>query len=229
MFNYNSIGDWPYVLRLPENDDNTRPHRLIFGLHGATNDASHVAGNPAFFGLYALADDSTIFLAPEASGGLWSAEADVAFVDAILEEVLADLCVDTSRVFLQGFSQGGAMARWLACERPGLFRAAVGHSIGGVAVPDDCEPIAYFGSLGLQEGGGQNTQTDFFAMANGCTIETHPTAPSGGHLCSDYEGCADGAPVRWCQFDAGHTPLPNDAGESSSFMPEEVWTFLTQF
>jgi poly(3-hydroxybutyrate) depolymerase len=151
------------------------------------------------------------------------------FVDAILEQVLADLCVDTRRIILQGFSQGGAMARALACARPGVFRAAVGHSIGGVAAPETCEPIAYFGSLGLQENGGQNTQSDFFAMANGCTIETHPPAPSGGHRCSDYQGCAVGAPVRWCQFDGGHTPLPTDSGESSSFMPEEVWTFISQF
>lgn len=96
-------------------------------------------------------------------------------------------------------------------------------------MPDACEPIPYFGSLGLQEGGGQNTQTDFFVMVNGCTIETHATAPNGGHACSDYAGCAEGAPVRWCSFDAGHTPLPNKAGENSSWMPKEVWAFISQF
>lgn len=63
-------------------------------------------------------------------------------------------------------------------------------------------------------------------MVNGCTIETHPTAPNGGHVCSDYAGCAEEAPVRWCSFDAGHTPLPNDAGENSSWMPG-IWCAKT--
>jgi hypothetical protein len=94
-----------------------------------------------------------------------------------------------------------------------------------------CEPVAYFGSLGLQENGGgaQAGQTDYFAMANGCTVEMLPAAPGGGHVCTDYAGCPAGHPVRWCSYDGGHTPLPNDSGKSSSWMPEEVWAFLSQF
>jgi pimeloyl-ACP methyl ester carboxylesterase len=220
-----------YLLRLPENYDPNQPYRLILGFHGATNNAGDVAGNPAYFGLYDLAGGSTVFVAPEAVDGLWSADADVVFVDDILEQVEADLCIDTQRVIIQGFSQGAAMVRTLACARPSVFRAAVGHSAGGLPVPASCDPIPYFGSLGLQEsgGGGQMGQTDFFATPAGCTIETLPTAPSGGHMCSDYQGCSDGYPVRWCSFDGPHTPLPNDAGQNSSWMPEDVWAFLSQF
>jgi hypothetical protein len=75
----------------------------------------------------------------------------------------------------------------------------------------------------------QETQTDPFAEWNGCTVEALPTAPSGGHVCTDYNGCPDGAPVRWCSYDGGHTYNPSDAGQSSSWMPSEVWPFLTQF
>ena len=64
------------------------------------------------------------------------------------------------------------------------------------------------GSLGLQENGGQNTQTDQFARFNGCTITTLPRAPTGGHVCTDYMGCPAGKPVRWCSYDGGHTPSP---------------------
>ena len=71
------------------------------------------------------------------------------------------------------------MSWTLACSLPGTFRAAVGHSGGGVANPTMCQPIAYMGSLGLQEGNGQNTQTDQFARFNGCTITTLPRAPTG--------------------------------------------------
>ena len=234
-FVYNTIqsggAERRFIMRLPQNYDSSQPYRLILGFHGATNNATHVAGNPAFFGLYELAEDSTIFIAPEAVEGIWSADADVTFVDDILSRVEAELCIDTTRIIVQGFSQGAAMARTLACERPDVFRAAVGHSAGGLGLPSECEPIPYLGSLGTQEsmGNGQSGQTDFFAMAAGCTIEQFPTAPGGGHICSDYAGCSDGNPVRWCSFDAQHTPLPNDSGEGSSWMPEEVWSFLSQF
>jgi poly(3-hydroxybutyrate) depolymerase len=228
---YNSITSGgksrQYYLRWPAAYDKAHPYRLILGLHGATGKGTDVA--PGFFGLYELSNGTTIFIAPDASGGLWSAATDTTFFDDILKAVEADLCIDTTRVELEGFSQGAAMAWTLACSRPKVFRAVVGHSGGGVANPTSCQPVPYLGSLGLSEGGGQKTQTDQFAKWNGCTIETLPSAPTGGHLCSDYKGCPAGYQVRWCPYDGGHTPSPNDAGKNISWMPSEVWPFLSQF
>ena len=222
-----------YMLRLPDNYDNSVPHRLILGFHGATGNATEVAGaqNNAYFGLYALAGGSTIFVATEAVGGLWSASTDVTYVDDVLKQVLPDLCVDTTRIEVEGFSQGAAMLWTLVCSRPGVYRAAVGHSGGGVTAPTTCQPIAYMGSLGLQEtgGNGQAGQTDPFAKWNGCTVEKFPTAPTGGHVCSDYKGCSAGHPVRWCSFDGMHMPNPKDSGQSTTWMPKDVWAFFTQF
>jgi hypothetical protein len=216
-----------YIIRWPDNYDNQHPYRLIIGLHGATGKGADIAGD--YFGLWALSQGSTIFIAPSADGGLWSATTDTTFVSEILKTVEADLCIDTTRIVLEGFSQGAAMSWTLACSLPGVFRAAVGHSGGGVANPTKCDPIAYFGSLGLQENGGQTTQTDQFARWDGCTIETLPSAPTGGHLCSDYKGCSAGHPVRWCPYDGGHTPSPTDTGQRTSWMPSEVWPFVSQF
>jgi len=232
-FTYNTISSGgtqrQYILRWPTDYDSTHPYRLIIGLHGATGKGSDVARSPAYFGLFDLSQGSTIFIAPDAAGGLWSAAPDTTFVDDILEKVEADLCIDLTRIELEGFSQGAAMAWTLACSRPGVFRAVVGHSGGGVANPTSCQPIAYMGSLGLQENGGQNTQTDQFAKFNACTITTLPRAPSGGHVCTDYTGCPTARPVRWCSYDGGHTPSPTDSGQSTSWMPREVWSFLTRF
>jgi poly(3-hydroxybutyrate) depolymerase len=222
-----------YMLRLPDGYDNKKPYRLILGFHGANGSATEVAGaqNNAYFGLYALAAGSTIFIATEAVGGLWSAATDATYVDEVLKQVLPDLCVDTTRIELEGFSQGAAMVWTLACSKPNVFRAAIGHSGGGVTAPTTCQPVAYMGSLGLQEsmGGGQAGQTDKFGKWNGCTIETLPTAPTGGHVCSDYKGCSTGHPVRWCSFDGGHSPAPKDSGQSATWMPKEAWAFLSQF
>ena len=122
-----------FIIRWPDNYDNQHPYRLILGLHGATGKGADVAGT--YFGLWDLAKGSTIFIAPSADGGLWNATNDTAFVDAILAAVEADLCIDKSRIMLEGFSQGAAMSWTLACSRPGVFRAVAGHSGGGVANP----------------------------------------------------------------------------------------------
>jgi poly(3-hydroxybutyrate) depolymerase len=179
----------------------------------------------------ALANNSTIFIAPDGTGGLWSNTngEDVTFTDDILKQVEADLCIDTSRIELEGFSMGGAMTITLLCQRPGVFRAGAAHSAGGQALPTTCQPVPYFASLGSQEAGGQTSTADSFAKWNGCTAETMPKAPSGGHVCSDFKGCSAGHPVRWCPFDGGHTPSPTDSGKSSTWMPQEVWKFLSQY
>ena len=218
-----------YYLRYPTSYDKNHSYRLILGFHGAGGKGTDVA--PGFFGLFELSNGSTIFIAPDASGGTWSAAPDTTFVDDILKAVEADLCIDTTRVELEGFSQGAAMAWTLTCSRPKVFRAVVGHSGGGVANPTTCQPVPYLGSLGLSDisGNSQKTQTDQFAKWNGCTIESLPTAPTGGHLCTNYKGCPTDYPVRWCSYDGGHTPSPNDAGKSTSWMPSEVWPFLSQF
>jgi len=223
-----TMGSRNYIINIPSNYDNSHPYRLILGFHGAMGQASDISGD--YFGLLPLSEKSTIFIAANAVGGLWSADTDVTYVDDILDQVTADLCIDTSRIMLEGFSQGAAMSWTITCSRPGVFRAVVGHSGGGVANPTDCEPVAYLGSLGLGESGNsQATQTDQFARWNGCTVETLPTAPTGGHVCTNYSGCPDADPVRWCSYDGGHTPSPTDAGQGSSWMPEEVWTFFSQF
>ncbi len=241
--NYNKVASGrQYILRLPDNYDNNHPYRLILSYHWATGSASQVFNcktesiscyttQSPFFGLLALANNTTIFIAPDGTGGLWSntGGADVTFTDDILKQVEADLCIDTSHVELEGFSMGGAMTITLLCQRPGVFSAGVAHSAGGQPMPTSCQPVPYFASLGSQEAGGQTSTADFFAKSNGCTAETLPKAPTGGHICSDYKGCSAGHPVHWCPFDGGHTPSPVDSGQSTTWMPKEVWTFLTQF
>jgi predicted esterase len=239
-FNQNTISvsgtSRQFIIRWPDDYKNTTPYRLIIGLHGAGGQGSDVAGKTQkegpYFGLWDLAKGTTIFIAPSAGGSshFWDATSDTAFIKAILELVQGELCIDTSRIMLEGFSQGAAMSWTLACGMEGVFRAAVGHSGGGVASPTKCSPIPYFGSMGTGENGfSQTSQSDPFAKWNGCAIETFAKAPAGGHSCNDYKNCSAGHPARWCSFDDGHMPDPADSGKTTSWMPSEVWPFLTQF
>lgn len=215
-----------YALRVPNDYDSSHPYRLMLGFHGATDSSASVA--PSYFGLWDLSQGSTIFAAPDAVNGLWKADTDTKMVQDLVEQLEGELCIDTSRIEIEGFSMGGAMTWTLACALPGTFRLAVVHSGGGLAMPKTCQPIPFLSSLG-HDGSGQGMSSDFFAMTNGCTAESLPVAPSGGHACTDYKGCSPGHPTRWCAYDGGHTPAPTDAGQGKSWMPQEVWNFVKQF
>jgi poly(3-hydroxybutyrate) depolymerase len=214
-----------YVLRTPTNYDSTRPYRLILGFHGANGRGADIA--PSYFGLVELSQNSTIFAAPDAVSGLWNATTDKTMVTDLLTQLEDGLCIDKSRVLIEGFSQGGAMVWTLACALPGTFRLAIVHSGGGLAMPQTCQPIPFFSSLG-NDGSGQGMSSDFFARANGCMVTTMPMPPAGGHVCTDYGGCSAGHPTRWCDYDGGHTAAPVDQGTQGSWMPGEVWRFITQ-
>lgn len=214
-----------YTLRVPANYDNQRPHRLILAFHGAGGKSTDVA--PSYFGLWDLSEGTTIFAAPDAAGDrTWKPASDTPMVEALIEQLTSDLCIDTSRIVSEGFSHGGAFTWTLACALPGVFQAAVVHSGGGLALPKTCEPIPFWSALGT-DGSGQDMSSDFFARTNGCTVENLPLAPTGGHACTDYKNCSAGHPTRWCDYDAGHTPSAVDSGQSKSWVPQEVWTFLT--
>jgi poly(3-hydroxybutyrate) depolymerase len=238
MINIKSAGlDRKYVLWLPDNYDNKHPYRLVLTYHGNGGSAQGIAGS-SFFGLFNVANNSAVFIAVDGVDAGWANtnDRDVILADDILKQVEDDLCIDTSRVFASGFSYGGEMTDILACTRPEVFRAvAVYAGDLGSNPSGECNgkgaPIAYYASHGTgdpwyADGGAAR---DYFAKFNGCTLQTPPLPPSGGHLCTSFAGCSAGHPVRWCAFDGPHTEAPVDSGQSETWNPKETWTFLSQF
>jgi poly(3-hydroxybutyrate) depolymerase len=235
------------ILWYPDNYDKNRPYRLILNYHWYTGSASQVfdcttegincyTTQSSFFGLLNLADNSTIFVAPDGIDAGWANtnDRDTTLTDDILKAVEADLCIDTTRVFAQGFSYGGAMSATLGCQRADVFRGVVVFAGGISGMSGACTgttPIAYYGASGTQDSGysGGQTAVNHFVEVNGCTAQTLPAPPTGGHSCISFQGCSVGHPVRWCPFDDIHTPSPKDKGASTTWQPKEVWTFLTQF
>ena len=240
-------GNRSYILRIPDNYDNTRPYRLIFAYHWRGGTMEDVDGGGAsgaawsYYGLREQADDSTIFVAPQGIGNGWpnSGGQDVTFTDDMVELIQGDLCVDKARVFALGFSYGGGMSYALACARPTVFRAVAVYS-GGVL--SGCEggtqPVAYLGIHGLGDNvlgaSGGRSMRDRFVMNNGCTDQDPPEPNPGSqmHTCTTYQGCTAGYPVRWCAFDGGHTPGVVDGGGDDgarTWTKTEAWEFFSQF
>ena len=240
-----------YILRYPSNYDNTHPYRLVIAYHWNTGSASQVfdcttessrcyTTQSPFYGLWNLSNNTTIFVAPDGLNAGWanSNGRDVTFTDDILKQVEDDLCIDKSRIFANGFSYGAGMSFALACARPDVFRA-VGIYAGGQlsGCSGGNSPVAYYATHGLDDGilniSGGRTMRDRFVKNNGCTAMTppEPANNSGSHICTSYQGCSAGHPVRWCAFDGsnGHDPSPKDPGQSMTWNPEEAWKFFTQF
>lgn len=234
-----------YILRTPDNYNPQTPYRLVLGYHWRGGDALQVAngGNGAatespHYGLWNLAQNSTIFIAPEGIDNGWanSGGRDIALTDAILNQVQADLCIDKTRIFANGFSFGAGMSNALACARANVFR---GVALYSGAQLSGCEggtaPVALLATHGLDDNVlgislGRGVR-DRFVRNNRCAAQNppEPARGSGRHICTSYQGCTAGYPVRWCAFDGGHWPSQHDAGQPESWIPQEAWRFISQF
>ncbi len=235
-----------FILRIPENYDNSHPHRLIFAFHWRGGTMGDVDGGGSsgfawsYYGLREQAGDSTIFVAPQGIGNGWENPGgrDLALLDAMVSQIKDDLCIDESRVFSMGFSWGGGMSYGIACDRADVFRGVAVYSGGELSgCGDGSKPVAYLGIHGISDSttsiSGGHSLRDRFVGNNGCT-PMNPPEPNRGslsHVCTSYEGCGDN-PVRWCAFDGGHTPGPVDGGGDDgalTWTKQEAWDFISQF
>ncbi|MCL6738259.1 alpha/beta hydrolase family esterase [Streptomyces neyagawaensis] len=238
-----------FILRVPDGYDRNRAYRLVFGFHwlgGTSNDVATgrtvETGTWAYYGLQRLANNSTIFVAPQGLNNGWanSNGEDITLVDDMLRRIEGALCVETTQRFALGFSYGGAMSYSIACSRANVFRAVAVQS-GGVL--SGCnggnQRIAYLGVHGLRDSvlniSGGRSMRDRFVRNNGCAAQNPPEPAQGSlqHRVTTYSGCAAGYPVAWAAFDEGHIAAPQDGrgGDSGSrtWLPGEIWKFFTQF
>lgn len=238
-----------FILRVPDGYDRSRAYRLVFGFHWLGGTSTDVAtgrtvetGTWAYYGLQRLANNSTIFVAPQGLDNGWANAGgeDVTFVDDMIRRIETDLCVDTTQRFALGFSYGAAMSYALACSRATVFRAVAVQSGGQLSgCSGGTQPIAYLGVHGLRDNvlgiSGGRALRDRFVRNNGCTAQNPPEPAQGSltHRVTAFSGCSAGHPVVWAAFDEGHIAAPQDgaAGDSGSrtWVPQEVWKFFTQF
>jgi poly(3-hydroxybutyrate) depolymerase len=234
-----------YILRVPDDYDSSHPYRLVIAYHWLSGNAEQVANgggggstDDPYYGLWDLAENSTIFVAPEGLDAGWAntGDRDIALTDAILDEIENDLCIDKTRIFATGFSYGAGMSYAIACSRADVFR---GVALYAGAQLSGCNggttPIAYFHAHGVNDSVLNISQgrglRDHFVEVNGCTPQTpsDPAGNSGTHSCTSYEGCSEGHPLRWCAHGGDHNPTEKDQGQSKSWIPGEAWTFISQF
>ena len=115
-----------YILRVPDNYDTSRPYKLIFGFHARGGNASQVAGsgNNDYYGLYARAGGSAIFVSPEGIDAGWrnTDGRDIAFVKAMLAHFSSNSASTSEGSSRSGF-RWRIMSDAIGCAMADVFRA----------------------------------------------------------------------------------------------------------
>ena len=252
----------PYGLKVPAGYDAGHPAPLVVLLHGYTADGERQA---AYFGLPAEADKAGFLLAtPNGTRDLmgnrfWNATDaccdwfhtgvdDVAYIDAVIDEITARYAVDPARVFVVGHSNGAFMANRYACDRSSRVAAIV--ALAGMQWKDQshCRPTSPVSVLHVH---GRNDETvkydggtmpngafypgavetvDDWAKQNGCNGSLASTGRrfdlerliAGDETGEEaYTGCPAGTDLQlWTIERGGHVPAFNE------HWAEAIWAFM---
>jgi len=138
-----------YILYIPPAYAAEANLPLVFNLHGRGSNSfeqkfyskmNEVADTSGFMVCY---PQSTSFNNVNIwnSGFDTTAVDDVGFIDALIDEFVADYDIDLNRVYSCGMSNGGYQSYYLACEIPNRFAAIA--SVTGTMFPpvyDSCDP-----------------------------------------------------------------------------------------
>ncbi len=116
--------EYAYSVHLPEgcSAEDVRGLPLLFSVHGR--------GEPAWLfaeknGWDVLADETRAFVlvCPDSPGNIWQLERDGLAFEAMITQICGDYGLDRTRVYLTGFSNGGAITREVGTTWPELFAA----------------------------------------------------------------------------------------------------------
>lgn len=224
-----------YRLYVPVSYDPSQPTALVMSFHGFASNAGQQA---VFSGWNAVADEEGfVVVYPQGAGfpARWNggqlfaegfAQADdVGFIRALAAHLGETLCIDPTRVYANGLSNGGGMSNRLACDASDLI-AGIG-GVAGAYAPLTCAPdrpvpvIAFHGTddrivpidgLANAPGGGGalpavSDWVSDWAIRNGCD-SANPIAlePVGAVTGVRYDDCVNGADVIYYVAEgAGHT------------------------
>lgn len=271
-FTMNVAGlDREYFITLPKNYDNTKPYKLLFAMHCMGSNAEDFVHHYAdqdhpspYYGQQKLdTEGNYIFVSPRGDtqepGAMWQApwrggdDKDHLFFDQLLTTMEDNYCIDTSRVFVTGFSFGSMFSYSLAEEFQERIRAVVTYAVADYNIYEPHSsgkekqlPIAWMNVHGKNDGtcpyknaiesalprvlkkNGKASDGD--SKFTDASSEKPQEVGGSGHLCYDFKQVDERFPVKWCSWNGSHQWTAFDNGSwQSTWVPEEVHKFFEQF
>lgn len=162
---------------------------------------------------------------------------DIGFVRTIVEEIKKEGCIDISRIYATGYSNGGGLSHYLACQASDMF-AAVAPAAFDLVSEVTCtpsRPVSVYMARGQRDmivpynGGRSVPPTPYrldpihFLGAEGSfeewsNINKCQGGPTNiGNNCQAYRNCAEGTEVVLCT-----KPM----GSHEGWDAEQAWNFL---
>ena len=201
------------------------PRPLVVDFHGLAEGAAVHSATTMFGSLGQK--DGFVAVFPQGTGTpvQWDTSAtsnpnpDLAFVTAMLTQLEAQLCIDTSRVYASALSDGSFMVSLLACTMSNRFTAVA--AVSGLVLPKPCRPtrrvpiVAFNGTADpiLFFNGGVGTGTLNRALGNGGSTPSSTSTTAPVHV--NLNGPGFPATVKaWARKD-GCNPHATDTRTSS--------------
>ncbi len=231
----------------------THPLPLVLAYHGATRNARLME---QYTGLSGVSDKAGFVVAyPNAWGRtpLWNTSGpagrfpdDVAFTRDLLDELEQRFCVDATRVFATGVSNGGGMVARLGCELSDrlLAIAPVAGGYGGLPpcrpaqplsvleVHDTDDHVVPYRGKGPKGAGSVPRYVRDWAARNGCAAHPKRSRMNRRVLRRSWSRCSGGVTVgqlvvlggghEWPGASAGKRRLPRSIDATA-----QIWRFFS--
>jgi polyhydroxybutyrate depolymerase len=234
-----------FILHIPSGYTGKTPVPLVLDWHGLGSSGS---AQQNLSGYKALSDQEGFIVAwPNGLENAWNIGPcctssrsidDLGFARALVADIQGRACVDSKRIYSDGYSMGGGMSHYLACNAADLF-AAVAPSAFDLLVAEEepCMPtraisvisfrgtsdpiVPYTGGASSPPNGlnvtihfqGAENTLKTWSELNACTGA--PVDGAGG--CKTYTQCKDGTEVALCTKQGGSHD-PGDAKLGWAFM-----------
>ncbi len=215
-----------YLLDVPASVQPHVPAPLVFDFHGFGDSAQGVWRASKFH--EPAARDGVITVYPDGlpvhlfgrdAPGWQIANADnnrdLAFTAALLDRLERDYCIDETRVFATGFSNGGFFSHLLGCTMADRF-AAVAPVGGGLLTA--CAPSRGVPVLIHHGRNDPIVPVEDAHKARDTWLAVDRCQQHASNECEWHRGCRDGTEVVYCENDGTHH-WPTEASE-------RIWSFF---
>lgn len=249
-----------YFITLPKNYDNKKPYKLLFAMHCMGSNAEDFVHHYAdqdhpspYYGQQKLdTEGNYIFVSPrgDTDGMPWSTSSDKdhKFINQLLTTLEENYCIDTSRVFMTGFSFGAMVTNSMAQDMQDRLRAVAVYATAdyNIYLPQNKGlPIAWMAVHGKNDGTcnynrardsalkrilKNNGKADADGNFTDASAEKPQEVGGSGHLCYDFTTVDERFPVKFCSWNGQHQWTAYDNGNwQNTWVPQEVHKFFEQF
>jgi polyhydroxybutyrate depolymerase len=254
--------DRTFTVRIPRRGDSARAIPLVIVLHGRGGSGPSVMQHAEFS---AHADRMEYLLvAPDATGSPRAWETgfvtgtgidDVGFIGALIDTAIARYPVDRARIYVAGYSNGGALTHRVASDLSSRVAAAavVAGIIGGrlangsivriepprapvpmLIVHGDADDVVPYDTTSLPSHRGRPLPARdaalFWARANECgTLTPRRDSLAAGRVLRETWDARCRAPVVFLTLRGGDHGWPRTDHGSAIDATNEIWEFFAQY